>query len=495
MQFCVLAKISKRSISLWYQAEEKSYAPLLIKGAAEVPLFFYVNGNDFLFGNAARDRFLANDPNAFGNFFEIIKDPAAHFAIYGNKKPVKQLLYYGLEQCLSNFINTVLYKNDSIESYRPGFPLRFLFGPDIEDKEKVLVESLFTEAGYNNVAGLEYNSFLFRILSDKKIIMAKQPVLLLNGVDGTLYLQLYKTVPGAMTGFSKLPGQGADPRVKILARMIVEYIQADKSYLVLDMEKEIAVVLSFAASLLDDIHEMMSGEVSLSDGNLYYYNVRKRKLTEQLMYDSNEHIIYAAINDLLEQNNISVTEVCILLGSEEISTVFFSERLAKVYPNIKALGTYDTNEAMRILFMDIRGGGYVFQKKDSSPDLPLIGRTPVPATPKKTVEPPPLPRVPTPPPVASATLKSAAAMPPLPGSIPGLTGLIAKTGIVVIKISPVGKVRIEQKEYEAKSAAGELAVGTAIKVIGTEAKKYLLVERSGSPPLPFQKKNFNHYLN
>lgn len=486
MRFCVLAKISKRSMSLWYQAEEKSYAPLLVKGAADVPLFFYVNGNDFLFGNAARDRFLANDPKAFGNFFEIIKDPAAHFSIYGNKKPVKQLFYYGLEQCLSNFINTVLYKNDSIESYRPGFPLRFLFGPDLEDKEKILIESLFTEAGYNNVTSVNYTGFLFQVLFDKKLIADKQPLLLLNGIAGTLYLQLYKA--GEITGFLKLAGQGADPRVKILAQMIVEYIQTDKSYLMLDMEKEVATVLPFAASLLNNMPPVLSGEVPLSDGNLYYYNVRKRRLTEQLLYDSNEHIIYAAINDLLEQNNMSVTEVCILLGSEEVSTDFFSERLAKVYPNVKAISSYDANEAMRILFMDIRAKDYVFQKKNISPDLPLTSRAQIPEIPKKTIEPPHLPRVPIPPPMPSAALKSNGIMPPLLGNIAGLSSLITKTGIVIIKISPVGKVCIEQKEYEAKSTATELPIGTTVKVTGIEGKKYLLVERSGSPPLPFQKK-------
>lgn len=487
MHFCVVAKISKWSISLWYQTEGKAYAPLPVKGITEIPLFFYVNGNDFLFGNAAKDRFLVNDPNAFGNFFEIIKDPAAHFNIYGNTKPVKQLLYYGLEQCFSYFINTVLYKSDSIESYRPGFPLRFLFGPDIEDKEKTLVESLFTEAGYNNVAGLDYNSFLFQALLGKGTITAKQPVLLLTGINGTLYLQLYKVVPGEITAFSRLAGQGADPRVKILAQMIVEYIQADKSYLTLNIEKEVAAVLPLAASLLDDMPSVISGEAMLSDGSLHYFNIRQRKLTEQLLYDSSEHMIYAAINELLEKNNINAKEVCVLLGSEEVNTVFFSERLLKIYPNVRGIDPYNADEAMRLLFMEISTGGYLVRKRDSYPG-PLPKAPPsVPGSLKKIIVQPP-PRVVVPPPVPSHAVKSVRSIPPVPGNIPGLNRLIGSTGTVVIKISPIGKVRVEQKEYEAKSIAAELTVGTAIKVTGTEGKKYLLVERNGSPPLPFKKK-------
>lgn len=80
-----------------------------------------------LFLEMLQERVLnSNNPNAFGNYFEIVKDPSKHFNIYGNKKPVKQLLYYGIEQYLSYFINTVLYKSDSIESYRQQFPLFFV---------------------------------------------------------------------------------------------------------------------------------------------------------------------------------------------------------------------------------------------------------------------------------------------------------------------------------------------------------------------------------
>ena len=72
MDFCVLVKISKRTISFWYQAEENLYAPLIINDTNIIPLCFYVNGNDFVFGNSAKSLFYSNDPNAFGNYFDII---------------------------------------------------------------------------------------------------------------------------------------------------------------------------------------------------------------------------------------------------------------------------------------------------------------------------------------------------------------------------------------------------------------------------------------
>ena len=125
MNYCVLVHISKSSISFWYQQQGSPFESLAIKEGNVMPLYFYAKDNDFILGSAARERFLNGDQvNAFGNYFEIVTNPASYFTVYGNKKHVKFLLYYSVEQYLSHFLNTVLYKNESIEGYRNNFPLR-----------------------------------------------------------------------------------------------------------------------------------------------------------------------------------------------------------------------------------------------------------------------------------------------------------------------------------------------------------------------------------
>ena len=242
MNFCVLLKVSKRSVTFWYQSERSPFAPLIIKDSNIVPLYFYVNGNDFTFGNAARDRFYLNDPNAYGNYFEIVKDPSKHFTIYGIKKPVKQLFYSGVEQYLSHFINAVLYKGDSIESYRQNFPLRFMFESDLEEREKALIENLFLEAGYFNIDRVDFNKSLFEVLSINGFINEAKSLLLLNGIDNNLYLELYKDLNSELLSSAKLIGQGADPRVKILGELILEYISAQNSFLIMDKDIELSLI-------------------------------------------------------------------------------------------------------------------------------------------------------------------------------------------------------------------------------------------------------------
>jgi len=399
MKFCVLAKISKRMVSFWYQSESNAYAPLRIKESNEIPLYFYVNGNDFIFGSAARERFNRHDPNAYGNYFEIIKDPGKHFTIYGNKKPVKQLFYYGIEQYLSHFLNTVLYKTDSIESYRQHFPLRFLFDTDIDDHEKSLIAHLFQEAGYFNLDRVFYNKTLFAVLTQKGILPAEKAVLLLSGVDDVLYLNLYRNINAEAIGSFKLVGQGADPRVRILADMIVEDIIVQNSYLSINKDTEIAVLLSFCATLLENINPIIMGDAELSDGNKYWFKVNERNLNDRLQYYSNDSMIYNAIDDLLKSGGLLIADVVILLGTEEISTSYFSAKLLKKYHHVKAVMAADIKDTMEAVFAEIAEADYKVKSNQAlssvkqavvvpvSPVKPITARPPLP-TPKT---PPPLP--------------------------------------------------------------------------------------------------------
>lgn len=379
MSYCVLIRVSKRVVSFWYKTEGSPFAALTIRDTNMIPLYFYVYGNDFLFGNLAKEKFYKNDPNAFGNYFEIIKDPSSHFNIYGNKKPVKQLLYHGVEQILSHFINTVLYKSDSIESYR-HFPLRFMFDADIEDKEKVLVEALFTEAGYYNVQRIDYTQALLSVLMEAGIIGKDSAILLLTSIDNKLFLHLYKNGFSDYPARVELDGQGSDARVKILAEMILEYVVNLNPFLSIDNKKELASLLPFCKTLLDNEVPIITGEAELSDGQKHWFRITSRNLNERLKFYSNDVITYTAIDDLLKANSLNIDAVTILLGSDELNTSYFLDKLRKKYPKVKALDQVHLVDTMK----------YIFSKIDlSGRNVPLNVPAPSPIVKKPSLPPPP----------------------------------------------------------------------------------------------------------
>lgn len=391
MKFCVVAKIAKRSVSFWYQSDNNAYAPLSIKESNEVPLYFYVNGNDFIFGSAARDRFNRNDPNAYGNYFEIIKDPSKHFSIYGNKKPIKQLFYHGVEQYLSYFLNSVVYKAGSIESYRQHFPLRFFFNDDIEDHEKSMIEQLFKEAGYFNVDRIQYSKSLFYALARNGVLPKDKAILWLSGIDNVLYLTLYKDINAGAIGSCRLDGQGADPRVQILADMIVEYIVLQHSYLSIDRDAEIAALLPFCASLLENISPIIKGDAEFVDGKKYWFRVNEKSLNDRLLYYSNDNLIYTSIDDLLKLSRLSAENVIILLGTEEISTSYFSNKLLKKYHYVNEVRAVDVKDTMQVIFKEIADLNYERPSKPPPPNLGSVMRPTMPTIPKPPTPKPPIP--------------------------------------------------------------------------------------------------------
>ncbi len=403
MNFCVLAKIARHSVSFWYQSDGNPYAPLSIKETNEVPLYFYVNDNDFSFGNAARDRFHRNDPNAYGNYFEIIKDPTLHFSIYGNQKPIKQLFYHGIEQYLSHFLNTVLYKTDSIESYRQNFPLRLLFDKDIDDNEKSLIELLFQEAGYFNVDRIDFNKTLFEVITQQDTSLNGKSMLLLSGINDVLYLQLYQNINTEPIGHAKLEEQGADPRVRILANMIVEYIIAQNSYLSIDIDREIKFLLLYCSKLLENVVPIIKGDAELSDGNRYWFRVNERNLNERLNYYSNDGLIYTAIDDLLKLGDLSSQNVVILLGTEQISSSYFSNKLLRKYHHVREVSSATNMATMKAIFSAIAKSNFILKSTQQilipPPENPQLVRPkmPPPPLPKKPISTPtdlPVPKMP-----------------------------------------------------------------------------------------------------
>jgi len=427
MTFRLLVKISRRLVSFWYQANSNAYAPLIIKDSNEVLLYFYVNGNDFIFGNAARDMFNQHHPNAYGDYFEIIKDPAKHFTIYGNKKPVKQLFYYGVEQCLSFFINTVLYKSDSIESYRQHLSLHFLFDVDIEDKEKALIESLFIDAGYFSTSRVNYDAALFEVLAGWGVITPRNHVLLLNGLNGTLYFKLYENFQQGPVSALSMYGQGADPRVKLLAEMIIEYIIAQQSFLSIDIEKETGAILPFCTDQLNQLSPVIKGEVELTDGHKYWFQVKERTLNERLQFYSNDQVVYNNIDGLLEENKLNVDNTVVLLVGEEISTSYFLNKLLKKYPRVKKVEPVWLKDTMELVFAGLSKKVVVppasarvsvttshLPVSDSSSPLPV-------SVPSSS---PPVPAPSLPPAVPAASSSSPA--PPLPAAKPPLPPVMNK---------------------------------------------------------------------
>ena len=430
MNYCVLVHISKSTISFWYQQEGASFEPLSLSEGNALPMYFYANENDFILGANARERFLNGDQiNAFGNYFDIITNPSSFFNVYGNKKHVKFLLYYAVEQYLSHFINSVLYKNESIEGYRNNFPLRFIFSQDIAPKEKLLVESIFKESGYDNISSISYSKNLFEHLFNNGVVKRNMPTILLTGIDGNLYIELFSTSYENPTGSIVLEDEGADPRIKIMAKMIYDDAMAS-TRMSLQEKTEIAHLIPYALDFLAQDSALPKGYVLLSDGTKEWVKIKRKDLDDRLLYYEGDKKINKSIEKLVSTNNVQLTAVQIVLNGDSLNTSFFLDRLKKKFNHVEGVPPNTENEVTKLLFQQIANAGYTIQNypaqtiaeppsKFTTNSFQSIGNTPVRTAPQPVTIPP-----------------SRAGVPPVRTAPPPVTIPPSRAGVPPVRTAP-----------------------------------------------------------
>lgn len=364
MKSCVLVKISKQTLSFWYQIEGEAYASLSFKEGNEVPLCFYVNGNDFNVGSLAKERCLVNDPSSYNNYFESVKDPSKYFILLGDSKPYKQLLYYGIENYLSHFVKTILYKNESIEAYRLNFCLRFWFDDDIENPEKILVINLFKEAGYENVDSINIDNHLkFQISSLSNSGKAR---IYLSAISNDLFIKLYNSDYRLLSQF-KLEDSGSDPRAKILAKLILEDIKEANPFISINEEVEIGFIIKHSTGLLSSLSPLMRNEIELTTGVKADYKILLSHMNDRLTYSRGiEDKVIPKLESLLLENNLINSSIDIFLVGNELNTNYFKEKLTKKFPNVFGITSTIQSKVLGSIFAEISSNGYVSISSGSS---------------------------------------------------------------------------------------------------------------------------------
>jgi len=374
MESCLLVRINRTELSFWYKIKGAQFAPLQSRGESSVPLYFYVSEGDFIMGEIARQKMQDGDSNTFGDYFEIIKDPTKFFNIYNDSKPVKKLIYFGIESYITNFIKTVLYKSESIETYRANFCLRFWFDLDIEEKEQIFVLQLFKEAGYENIESINFSGTLIETVETEYSVSNHSHLISLRSIDNNLFFQYIFPLNRIVKHTSYLRGLGSDPRVNILAELIVKDIEEVNPSVFIDVSKEVLFIRSSVNKLLKKLSPVISGEVSLSSGKNFSYKVRKKELDKQLQFYSGFEKIFLEIEDLIQENSINLTNVSILVLGEEINTDYFLNVLAQKYTSVIGLDEGAINLILSKIFEKIEKNQFKLSQKEQpqKPNLPPV---------------------------------------------------------------------------------------------------------------------------
>jgi prefoldin subunit 5 len=334
MKYCVIVQLNRSSVSLYYQQNGLKALPLNFTDGNQHPLYFYLNNNNLSFGAYARQQFLNGDPNAFGNYFDLIVSPNKTFNFYGGEKQIKYLFYYAIEQALNHFFSAVLFEPSPIESYRTDFPLRFVFEDDIMENEIRLIGSLFAEAGFQNAEAISFNQNLFAELFDHKQLRDSDPVLKLQSINGNLFLQYFKKSFSSPASSKMLSGLGIDPRIKIIAGIIFNAaVSLTRS--TLDTDTEINNLSDTAQLFLKSGSAQPYGTVRLSDGSSAFVRFKLKEVNDKLLHLGLEAKLFNAIDEFILKNQVDKTPGHkLLLVGEEMNSAYFVSILTYRFSNI-----------------------------------------------------------------------------------------------------------------------------------------------------------------
>ncbi len=290
----------------------------------------------------------------------------------------------------------------------------FWFDDDIENQEKILVENIFKEAGYENVAEVNSDSFLNKELSIE--MKSSRSRLCLSAISNDLYVKLYKSPDFSLAGQIKLEQLGSDPRAKILAKLILEDIKEASPHIYIEEEKEVAYIINHCTQLLSSLSPIMRNELELSTGVRTDYKIRLAHLEDRLMYNRGvEDKVIPQLESILLTNGLSSSSVDVILHGDELNTNYFREKLTKKFPNVFGVGSSIESKILKLIFADISSNGYKLNSKNRSGHIENAEKTvPVSVTPPVVKTPPVVntpPIVNTPPKV---TLPPVVKVPPVP---------------------------------------------------------------------------------
>ena len=427
MKYCVIIELTKNTIKFRYQIDNGQVEFLALKESEqEIPLAFYLNGDELLMGKYAVERASCGDPFAYTDYFELIKDPQKNFKYANEQRPIKQLLYLGVERYLSFFLREKLLAQDSsIDSNRPTFPLRLCFGQDVSSNERRFVLDQFILAGYGNVAEVEIEPSLFEIVSPKP-----KDKLMLAGVNGNLVMSYYSMSTRRFEQTKTLTGMGVDPRYRKCAEKIRGYIIDMDPFLSETLDSNLDVLMAEAKKILGSKSTLMTGSVFLS-GREYDYEISRLELNNIISKAGINQNLLSEVDYFLGTLGKSQSDVEVILVGDANSDYFMAQ-LNEKFPVVLGVSEAQYFQVWNRVFSTVDLNPPAIeeynQRESVSPSLPPVRQAPkapqapstqvapsVPPTPtKKTVAPPPVPHVPSAPPLPPTPPKKPSAPPPPP---------------------------------------------------------------------------------
>lgn len=329
----VVISLSHNRISYdyWQKEGENKLFPLP-GGPWPTPLAFYASPSGVLVGQDALKAVKASTENAFDRYFDILGHNRT-YSIGSQTREIRNLLLDASELVFKDFFQDTLYgSKGTLSDNRASMPLIIVYESDISSNEKALVNTMFTNSGYQALNKRDYNDFIAKYIS--RTFPSKyncEKVLVVWSESEDLSFTLFNARTPQIIANKTYKNLGVDPRLKLVENLIWEKILGQNNWL--QKEKEAPFIHAAALKFLNSNSPLVNERIILSDGESYNYSLN-RVLVENIPVEE-EMSLRTCLNDFLEENREKPDDkILLLLRGNAAENPYFERKLCKGFSKV-----------------------------------------------------------------------------------------------------------------------------------------------------------------
>jgi len=207
----VFVYLSREGMSIYYSEDNSVVLEYKFEQELVIPLYFYSTRDVFSFGIDARKRFHGGDSDAFGNYFDLIQEPAQTYSLYGsNEFEFKKILVSAFEKIMESLLRDELYKDVSNSNIKNSIDqLILVYSSNLLDKEKRLVSNVFQTAGYNKIKAINKTYAFLTCYNQHSKLDNFKSIFTIEGYENDLWITHFEGIQESPTSLKSIPGLGA----------------------------------------------------------------------------------------------------------------------------------------------------------------------------------------------------------------------------------------------------------------------------------------------
>ena len=358
MNYSILIELSRRTIAFSYSRDDGKnqfipYGDELVK-----PLAIYSSGNELRIGKFAAEEARAGRIGAYDNIFDAIKKPSS-FTYRGTQYPLNKLLLFGIEQCLREFFDSILYGTEGqLEQNTAKVPICLLMSSELNDNEQAYVVSLLRNAGYSNTFSIDYNSMVLDHVRTSLTNNIEKAVFVSN-VGNDLYIQCVDAQknqqPKRIFDFDAKDA-GKDPQIDQVVKLIWQEILYDENSINLEFDECLPELQIHAQRFLDS-GDLMCQNIVTFKGHSYEYFITKSSLSNGMRGNDN------ALGNLLLQlksKSVEPTKSAVILLKSAAKNAYVKQSFCGTFPSVVIFDEEKHQEMLNSILEFVKKNNYRF---------------------------------------------------------------------------------------------------------------------------------------